>query len=44
MKEIIHIKTNSDVLTWARNSIVLSKAKAAESIGISITRLEQLEN
>lgn len=44
MKENIHIKVNCDVLIWARNSLVLSKAKAAESIGISLARLEQIES
>ena len=44
MKENIHIKVNCDVLIWARNSLVLSKTKAAESIGISLTRLEQIES
>jgi len=43
MAEKIHIKTNPEVLKWARDSLVLSKPKAAESIRISISRLEQLE-
>jgi len=44
MAEVIHIKTNPEVLKWARDSLVLSKHKAAESIRISISRLDQLEN
>ena len=44
MAEVIHIKTNPEVLKWARDSLVLSKPKAAESIRISISRLDQLEN
>lgn len=44
MAEVIHIKTNPEVLKWARDSLVLSKPKAAESIRMSISRLDQLEN
>lgn len=44
MAEVIHIKTNPEVLKWARDSLALSKSKAAESMRISISRLEQLEN
>jgi len=44
MKEVIHLKINPEVLKWARNSIALSKQNAADRIGISITRLEQIES
>ena len=44
MAEVIHIKTNPEVLKWARVSLMLSKPKAAKGIRISISRLEQLEN
>jgi Zn-dependent peptidase ImmA (M78 family)/DNA-binding XRE family transcriptional regulator len=44
MKEVIHLKTNSEVLKWARNSIALSKQNAADRIGITIARLEQIES
>lgn len=44
MPETIHIKTKPDVLKWARESLVLSKQMASESLQISISRLEQLEN
>jgi Zn-dependent peptidase ImmA (M78 family)/DNA-binding XRE family transcriptional regulator len=43
MKEIIHIDVNHEMLKWARETIVLSKTNAAEGIGISLRRLEQLE-
>ncbi len=44
MAEKIHIKTNPEVLKWARDSLVLSKPKAADRIQISISGLEQLES
>ena len=34
MTNKIHIKTNPEVLKWARDSLVLSKQKAAENIKI----------
>ncbi len=43
MTEAFHIRTNPSVLCWARESIVISKNKAAERIKISTKRLEQLE-
>jgi Zn-dependent peptidase ImmA (M78 family) len=43
MSSIVTIKTNPEVLTWARNSLVLSKQKAAEGIGINTARLDKLE-
>jgi Zn-dependent peptidase ImmA (M78 family) len=44
MTTSIHIKVNNEVLIWARNSLALSKHKAAESIGINSARLDKLEN
>jgi len=44
MTEVIDIKTNPDVLKWARDALMLSKPKAAESTQISMSRLEQLES
>ena len=44
MADTFHIRTNNDVLVWARESIVLSRNKAAERIKISVKCLEQLEN
>jgi Zn-dependent peptidase ImmA (M78 family) len=43
MKGAIHITVNHEVLKWARETLVLSRSAAAESTGISIKRLEQLE-
>jgi Zn-dependent peptidase ImmA (M78 family)/transcriptional regulator with XRE-family HTH domain len=43
MSSVIHIKTNHEVLKWARNSIALSKQKATDDTGISLSRLEKLE-
>ncbi|MDP4262636.1 MAG: XRE family transcriptional regulator [Bacteroidota bacterium] len=43
MKKPIYIKANGEVLKWAREAIVLSRAKAAENSGVSVKRLEQLE-
>lgn len=43
MNEAINIKVNHEVLKWARESLALNRTKAAESSGISIRRLEQLE-
>jgi hypothetical protein len=42
MSSAITIKTNPKVLQWARNSLVLSKQKAAEGIGINMDRLDKL--
>ncbi|NTW48839.1 MAG: ImmA/IrrE family metallo-endopeptidase [Chlorobiales bacterium] len=44
MKKVTYIKVNHEVLKWARESIVLSRAKAAENTSISVKRLEQLED
>lgn len=44
MNEIKNIKVNNEVLIWARDKLALSQTKAAESIGISISRLRQLES
>ncbi|MBU0763951.1 MAG: XRE family transcriptional regulator, partial [Bacteroidetes bacterium] len=43
MRKLIHIKTNPEVLKWARESLLLNKQKAAKRSKISITRLDQLE-
>lgn len=39
-----HIKTNPDVLKWARESIATNRTNAAKELNISIGRLDQLEN
>ncbi|MCF8234266.1 MAG: ImmA/IrrE family metallo-endopeptidase [Bacteroidales bacterium] len=44
MAEQIHIKTNPDVLKWARESIAMSGNEAVKRSKISISRLNQLEN
>lgn len=43
MKDEIYIKINHEVLKWARETLVISRIKAAESTGISLKRVEQLE-
>ena len=43
MNEAIQINVNHEVLRWARESLALNRAKAAENTGISVKRLEQLE-
>ena len=40
----IGIKVNNEVLTWARETSAMNKAKASESSGISLSRLDQLES
>lgn len=44
MNEAIQINVNHEVLRWARESLALNRAKAAENTGISVKRLEQLED
>ncbi|MCK9613284.1 MAG: XRE family transcriptional regulator [Bacteroidales bacterium] len=44
MTDAIHIKTNPDVLRWARESLVISKPNAAKSIAITLNRLDQIES
>jgi Zn-dependent peptidase ImmA (M78 family) len=43
MKEIVQIEVNGAVLTWARESLALSRNQACEKSGISAKRLIQLE-
>ncbi len=43
MKPTVFIQVNNEVLRWAREALAISRAKASESSGISIKRLEQLE-
>ncbi len=43
MKEAVFIQVNNEVLRWAREALAINRAKASESSGISIKRLEQLE-
>jgi Zn-dependent peptidase ImmA (M78 family) len=43
MKRTIFLKTNSDVLKWARESLAISKTKAAEGIQITVARLDHIE-
>jgi Zn-dependent peptidase ImmA (M78 family) len=43
MSNPIHLKVNYEVLKWARETIALPKGKAAENLGMSVTRLQQLE-
>ena len=44
MKENINILVNNQVLVWARETLAMSRKNAADSAGISISRLEQLED
>jgi Zn-dependent peptidase ImmA (M78 family)/DNA-binding XRE family transcriptional regulator len=44
MKRSIYLKTNPGVLKWARESLAISRTKAAEGIQITVSRLEQIEN
>ncbi len=43
-KEKFHIKTNRDVLRWARESFAMTKTSAAKELGLTIARLDHLEN
>ena len=43
MKPPVLIQVNNEVLRWARSTLAISRTKASESSGISIKRLEQLE-
>lgn len=43
MKENINIAVNCEVLVWARETIVMTRASASEKTGISLNRLVQLE-
>ncbi len=44
MSKTIHIKTNADVLRWAREAMAINKARAIELLEITSHRLEQLES
>ena len=44
MKDNIHINVSNQVLIWARESLAMTRAKAAESTGISNARIAQLES
>ncbi len=43
MKELIYIKTNGNVLRWARESLVITRAKAAKDLKITVNRLGEVE-
>lgn len=43
MKESISIAVNHEVLVWAREAIVMNKTNASKTTGISLNRLNQLE-
>jgi len=44
MNDNIHINVSHDVLVWARESLVINRAHASESTGISPKRMVQLES
>lgn len=43
MSENITIEVNSEILVWARNALAMSRSTASEKTGISLQRLNQLE-
>jgi Zn-dependent peptidase ImmA (M78 family)/transcriptional regulator with XRE-family HTH domain len=44
MKGVVYINANNEVLRWAREAFALSRANAASSTGISVKRLQQIED